>query len=174
MANRKLITIKRGKRYEQDDHDPHGTVAVVSSRGPTGIRLDPVDAAQRYPYATRTQPGDVVFRSDHKSPSAWVDPIGGSLLGAPARILRLASTAEVGPHTLAAIINRLPEAAGDSLSWNVPLLAHSVRELDDVLAAATACEARLRERQDAIRDLVGSMINAVVEAAITITGRREH
>ena len=116
-----------------------------------------------------------MFRSEaKKSPSAWVDPVGGSLLRAPARLIRLFSGAKIGPHTMAAIINRLPETAGDPLSWSIPRVAYGVRELDDVLAAATDYEARLRERLDAVRDLTGSMINAAVEGAITVVGRREH
>lgn len=175
LENRKLLTIKRGKRYDHDEHDPHGTVDVVDATGPTGIHLDPIEAAQHYPYATRTEPGDVVFRSEpKKAPSAWVDPVGGSLLRAPARLIRLFPGAKIGPHTMAAIINRLPETAGDPLSWNVPRVAHGVQDLDDVLAAATDYEARLRERLDAVRDLTGSMINAAVEGAITVVGRREH
>ncbi|MEV4056773.1 hypothetical protein AB0J55_36675 [Amycolatopsis sp. NPDC049688] len=170
LKTQRLLSIKRGRRYDQDDHDPLGTVHVVDGTGPTGIRLDAIDAAQRHQHATRTEPGDVVYQSQ-KRPAAWVDPIGGALLCAPARIIRLARGAGVGPHTLAAIINRLPEQAGDPLSWNVPQLTHNLRELDDALAAATTYEAQLHDRLDALRDLTGCLIDAVAEGALTIADR---
>ncbi|MBB5152887.1 helix-turn-helix transcriptional regulator [Saccharopolyspora phatthalungensis] len=172
LENQKLLKIKRGKRYNEDDHDPDGTVDVVGASGPTGIRLDPIEAAQRHPHAPRTDSGDVVFAKS--PPEAWVDPIGGSLLRAPARIIRLAPGAGIGPHTLAAIINRLPDTAGDPLAWNVPRLETGVQELDDALAAATAYEARLRERLNALQNLTEFMINGAAEGAITIVGHGEN
>lgn len=172
LQYQKTLKIKRGKRYDQDEHDPDGTVNVVDASGPTGIRLDPIEAAQRYSYATRTEPGDVVFAKN--PPTAWVDPIGGSLLRAPARIIRLASGAEIGPHILAAIINGLPDTAGDPLAWNIPHLETGAQELDDAVAAATAYEARLRKRLVAVRNLTGCMINGVTEGAITIAGHSEN
>ncbi|MDA3649320.1 hypothetical protein LZ318_39645 [Saccharopolyspora indica] len=167
-----LLKIKRGKRYDQSNHDPDGTVDVVDASGPTGIRLDAFKATQLYPHATRTEPGDIVYVKDR--PKAWVDPIGGSLLRAPARVFRLARGAGIGPHTLAAIINRLPDTAGDPLAWNIPNLGNGAEGLDAALAAASAYEARLRERLAAVQDLTGRMINGVAEGAITIAGHGEN
>lgn len=169
LKTQRLLTIKRGQRYDQDDHDPQGTVEVVDGTGPTGIRVDAIEAAARHQHATRTEPGDVVYQSQ-RQPAAWVDPTGGALLRTPARIIRLASGAGVGPHTLAAVINRLPEQAGDPLSWRVPQLTQSLQELDDVLAAVTIHKALLRERLDALQDLTGCLIDAVAEGALTIAG----
>jgi len=172
LQHQKLLKIKRGKRYDQDEHDPDGTVDVVDASGPTGIRLDPIEAAQRYPYATHTEPGDIVFAKD--PPTAWVDLVGGSLLRAPARIIRLTHGAGIGPHTLAVIINGLPDTADDPLAWNIPHLETDAKELDEALAAATAYEARLRKRLVAVQDLTGCMINGVTEGAIAIAGHSEN
>ncbi|WP_236793323.1 AlpA family transcriptional regulator [Amycolatopsis sp. GM8] len=166
------VRVLRGSRIDPGHYNAAGSVAVLSATDPHGTaRLDPFDAERLYSRAVRTDPGDVVF-AERPRPTARVDDHGGSLVASPSKILRIGSQAGIGPHAMAAIINRLPNEPSDWQTWNVPILDISeVERLEHVLAAAANHEAALRLHLDATRDLVTAMIDGVAAGAVTLTTR---
>ncbi|KZM70493.1 hypothetical protein [Nocardia terpenica] len=168
LSDRKQIVMRKGNKIDRSHHDPNGTVRVLSADGSSaGIQLDPLDAVSRYPRATRTEAGDVVF-CEHP-PRALVDETGGNLVLSPSRILRLSPDAGIGPRALAALINQSPAHHTDWRSWNVPRLTddESTR-LEAVLAAATDYIARLRARQDAMDDLCRALIGGIGAGTVSL------
>lgn len=163
------LVMKRGTRVDLAHADPAGTVPVLAADGATDhARLDPFDAARLYPRAPRTEPGDVVFL-ERPSPRARVDDVGGALVAAPSRILRLQPGAPVGPHVLAAFVNTLTPAGTAWATWSLPLLSDvDATALDEVLAAVAKHQDELRRHTDAARDLVTSLIEGVAAGAVTL------
>jgi hypothetical protein len=166
------VRMHRGSRIKPDHYSPAGSVMVLSATDPHGTgRLDPFDAARLYPRAVRTDPGDVVF-AERPRPTARVDDHGGSLVASPSRILRIGSQAGIGPHAVAAIINRLPNDPTEWQTWNVPILDTSeVERLEEALLAAANHDTTLRRHLNATRDLVTAMIDGVATGAVTLTPR---
>lgn len=164
--------VLRGSRIDPARNDPAGSVAVLSAIGSNSTgRLDPFDAARLYPRAARTDPGDVVF-TERPRPAARVDDHGGSLVASPSKILRIGPRAGIGPHAVAAIINRLPDEVTEWPAWNVPILdTAKAARLEDALVAAANHEEILRRHLDATRDLVAAMIDGVAAGAVTLTTR---
>lgn len=176
LKNDQQARILRGSRIDPAHTDPEGTVLVFSAELGSDDRfprLDPFDAATNYPRAARTEPGDVVFQGGRR-PRARVDAVGGFLVASPSRILRLHRTAGVGPHTVAAIINSLPDDAGEWQTWSVPILdPEQADELEQAIVAAADYEAALRRRADAAADLVAAMIEGVAAGAVTVGTRTQ-
>jgi hypothetical protein len=167
------VRLLRGRRIDPTHHDPAGSVSVLSAPGAHNntVRLDPFDATRLYPSAARTDPGDVVF-AERPRPAATVDDHGGSLVSSPSKILRISSRAGIGPHAVAAIINRMPDEASEWQTWNVPILdTAEAALLEDALVAAANHEEILRRHLDATRDLVTAMIDGVAAGAVTLTTR---
>jgi hypothetical protein len=95
-------------------------------------------------------------------------------VASPSRILRLHPNAGLGPHTVAAIINRLPNEATEWQAWSVPVLDPAAAEhLEDALTAAANYEAAVSRRLDAVRDLIESMIDGVAAGAVTLKPHAE-
>lgn len=151
----------RGSRIDPADHDDDGTVRV---HGHDGVRLDPFHSERRYGRAARTEPGDVVFSP--KERTAHVDEQGGALVASPARILRLSSSAPVGPHTLAAIINQ--QTSGEWQTWTVPDHLTAEDGLDEALADLEAYTAELERRLRAAHDLRRALIDGVAAGTVSI------
>ncbi|MFP5070164.1 hypothetical protein ACLFMI_10920 [Pseudonocardia nantongensis] len=163
------LVMKHGTRVNLAHVDPAGTVAVLTADGAADhVRLDPFDAARLYPRATRTEPGDVVFL-ERPSPTARVDEVGGALVAAPSRILRLQPGAPLGPHVLAAVVNTLTPQGTAWTTWRVPLLSEvDAAALDEALVAVANHQDELRRHTDAARDLVTSLIEGVAAGAVTL------
>jgi len=163
------LVVRRGNRIDRTQDEPTGTVRVLSADGTTdALRLDPFDAARLYPRATRTEPGDVVF-VDRPRPRARVDVRGGALVVSPSRILRLRSGGPVGPHALAAIVNEIAPEGSEWPTWSVPELPPGeAGALDTALAAAASHKVALRRHEQALQDLVTSLIQGVAAGAVTI------
>ncbi len=164
-----LVQVKRGSRIDPSYADDAGSVAVLSATGTDSIALDPFDAARYYSRAARTEPGDVVF-TERPRPRALVDEHGSSLVASPSRILRVSPKAGVGPHAVAAIINRLPDDATEWQTWSVPTLdADQVEQLDEALIEAAAYESSLHEHLNAVHSAITAMIDGVATGAVTLT-----
>lgn len=163
------LLVRRGSRIDAAHADPAGTVAVLSADGSTdGLRLDPVDADRLYPRASRTDPGDVVV-AEKPRPLARVDDRGGALVASPSRILRLAPGAPIGPHALAAIVNEIAPDGSEWPTWTVPdLPLQESGALEAALAAAATQRERLRRHEQALHDLVTSLVQGVAAGAVTI------
>lgn len=166
------LRLLRGSRLDLSHDDPAGSVKVLSATEPQPLmRLDPFDAAKLYPRAARTEPGDVIF-AEKPRPCAHVDDHGGSLVASPSRVLRISQQAGVGPHAVAAIINRLPAETAEWEAWNVPILdSTEVEKLEEALAAATDHETTLRRHLAATGELVAAMIDGVAAGAVTVSTR---
>lgn len=165
----KWVAVKRGSRIDPAHADRTGSVRVLSAKeGGELFLLDPFDAAKLYPRAARTEPGDVVF-AEHPRPAAVVDDVGGSLVASPSRLLRIEPDTGFGPHATAALINLLPNEAGEWRTWNVPIVdAEFVGPLEDAVIAAAEHEARLRHHLAATNELVSAMIDGVAAGAVKL------
>lgn len=163
------LAMRRGNRLDRAEGDPAGTVRVLAADGTTdALRLDPFDAARTFPRATRTEPGDVIFL-ERPDPRARVDIEGGALVASPSRILRLRPGGPIGPHALAAIINEIAPVGSEWQTWSVPdLPPGEATALDATLAAAAAHKAELRRHDEALRNLVTSLVQGVAAGAVTI------
>ena len=168
------VRMLRGSRIDPGHADPAGSVAVLSAADAGDpLRLDPFDAMRWYPRAARTDPGDVIF-AERPRPVARVDDHGGSLVASPSRILRVSSRAGIGPHAVAAIINRLPDEVTEWQTWSVPVLdAGEAQRLENAITAAREHEANLRRHLAATQDLITAMIDGVAAGAVTLTTRTE-
>lgn len=169
LVDDRLLLLRRGVRIDQGHADPAGTVVVQSADGSfDDVRLDPFDAAQRYPRATRTEPNDIVVL-ERPRPRARVDVDGSSMVAAPSRILRLLPGAPIGPHTLAAVVTTLATAGTAWETWTVPVLPGSESTaLDAALALVAKHHEELRRHLGAAEDLLTSLIEGVAAGAVTL------
>jgi hypothetical protein len=163
------LVMRRGSRIGTTPASASATVRVESADGSTdNLRLDPFDAAQLYPRAMRTEPGDVIFMQQPR-PMARVDGVGGALVASPSRVLRLQPGASIGPFVLAAQINELAPAGSEWQTWTVPDIPPGDAEaLDSALAAAAAHLAVLHRHARAVEDLTTGLIEGVAAGAVTI------
>lgn len=168
------VKVKRGNRIDVQHADRDGTVAVLSATGNThDVKLDPIDAEEHYPRAVRTEPGDVVI-AEKPHPSALVDALGNSLVASPSKILRLSSTAGIGPHAVAAIINQQPPEANEWQAWAIPLLDPAdAEQLEKALTAAAEHEHKVRRRLEAMLAMQNALIDGVAAGAVTLAGQPE-
>ncbi|MFH5229975.1 hypothetical protein [Antrihabitans spumae] len=165
LREQRLLIVKRGSRIDPKHASSDGTVVVLPDRA---FALDPFDAARLYPRAVRTDPGDVIF-VERPLPRAWVDPVGGSLVAAPARILRLRPTAEFGPQVLATVINELVDAESEWLTWRVPVFGREeAQRLETALREADRFESNVRRLSMAAQDLKKALIDGVAAGALTL------
>lgn len=107
--------------------------------------LDRLVMAVRHPRATTTEPGDVIFTTS-PHPRAVVDTAGGSLVAAPARVLRCASPGLI-PAVLVADIEAQDPAARTWRAWRIRQVpVEQSRALTTALEAIAIQETVLRER----------------------------
>lgn len=159
------VRLLRGTRLDPAWSAPEGTVAVADPRGEwSGGRFDPIDLEFHAPRAMRTEPGDVVFTS--RPPHAEVEPGGGRVVASPGRVLRLAEDARLGPHVLAAQINRQPASATDVRSWRVTLTHDEA--LEGQLAHLASVRRDLTARAHALDDLTARLLDAVTTDQLSI------
>ncbi|MHA7650471.1 hypothetical protein ACX9NE_13705 [Mycobacterium sp. ML4] len=168
LQSAKRLVLKRGRRIDVSHGSPEGTVRVLPEEVVGTLTLDPLDAEAKYPRATRTEPGDVIFVAKPR-PRAWVDREGGAMVACPARILRLSESAEVGPLVLAALINQTAYPGSEWQTWTVPVLPRAEAErLEAALAEAHEYEQQASRRVAAVRELTTAMINGVAAGALTL------
>ncbi len=170
LVESRRAELRNGCRINLTHADPTGSVLILAAGGETdGYLLDPLDAVKLYSHAKRTLPGDVVF-AERPRPMARVDEVGGSLVKVPSRVLRLPAGAGIGSHALAAVINQLPDDAGEWQTWNIPrLAADEVDALERALKNAVAHAAELRRREAAMNDLITNLIQGLAAGSVTLT-----
>lgn len=161
------LLVLHGSRIDRAHNVAGGTVSVLTPSGSyDDVRLDPFDAERHYPRARRTEPGDVVF--EHQPPRAAVDPVGGSLVASPARILRLAEHAPIGPHALAAVINAMTHSEWET--WAVPEIDRTQRDLvERAVRDASRHRAELTRRLEAVDHLTTSLVEGVAAGSVALT-----
>jgi hypothetical protein len=166
LRDERKLTLKRGNRIDLAHGTSDGAIRVLPADD--GLAFDPVDAERLYPHSTRTEPGDVIF-AEKPQPRAWVDPLGGAMVAAPARILRLSPTADFGPRVLAAVINETATAGSEWPTWTVPeMSANEAFRLEAALGEIEHYEAEARRRLDAARELKTALIDGVAAGALTL------
>lgn len=162
------LTIKRGNRIDLSHVSAAGTVRVLPSDAAGQVAMDPLDAERLYPRSTRTEPGDVIF-VEKPQPRAWVDPLGGAMVLAPARILRLGCAADFGPRVLAALITETAPAGSEWPTWTVPVMSpDEAARLETTLASVERYETEAQRRVDAARELKTTLIDGVAAGALTL------
>lgn len=169
MVEGQVVALLNGSRIDLSHTEADATARVLSAEpGRADLRIDPLVAARHYPHARRTEPGDVVF-AVHPRPAALVDGMGGGLVLSPSRILRLRDGAGIGPRTLAAAIDLLPDDAGEWRTWRIPRLAEQhVDDVEATLDAAVAHLDDLRRREVATQDLVAHLVQGVAVGDLVI------
>lgn len=159
-----MLKVFRRSRISQEHADPRGTVRVLPD---DAFRLDPVDAEQIYPAATRTEPWDVIF-TEKPQPRAWIDKRGGALVAHPAYILRLTSSA-VTPHLIAAVINHLSGDSTEWKTWQIPIMsAEALESLTRKLIEIDNYQRELEKRTQASVQLAQTLIEGIAAGAIDL------
>lgn len=161
------IRRQSGSRIAPEDVDPAGSVRILPAEDGAERWIDRLVAAARYGAAVLTEPGDVVFSTN--PPRAMVDEIGGAIVAAPSRILRVDQLrAGLGPRALAATINRLG-ANSEWRTWPIPtFLPGQVQRVEDALAAAADYLEIIRTHEAAAADLITSLIQGVAAGSVTL------
>ena len=142
------LLVRPGARIASDDLGGDGVPVI----GPADLdrlhaptrRMDRFTMAARHPRASTTEPGDVIFTTSPR-PRAVVDVVGGSLVAAPARVLRCADPCLL-PAVLVADVNAQSPTARTWRTWRirqVPL---------DQAGAVTATLDQIAAHADAARD----------------------
>ncbi|GAA2017260.1 hypothetical protein [Nocardioides kribbensis] len=165
------LRVLRGSRIDKPHAVTGGTVSVLTPSGSyDDVRLDPFDVERYYPRARRTEPGDVVF--EHQPPRAVVDPVGGSLVASPARIIRLAERAPIGPYLLASAINAMTHSEWET--WAVAEIDRSQRDLiERAVRDAARHRAELTQRLEAVDRLTTSLVEGVAAGSVALTPSTE-
>lgn len=133
--DRRDLLLLRGTRVADEDISDGGVPVIGPSdldqlHAPTR-RVDRLVMAARYPRATTTEPGDVIFTTSPR-PRAVVDTSGGSLVAAPARVLRCVSIGLVPAVLVADIEAQNPTAR----AWRAWRIRQVPPEQSDALATA--------------------------------------
>ena len=170
LRGRQTLRVVSGTRLDAAWAEEGGTVVVADVTGQwAGVAFDPFELESRTPQARRTEPGDVVFV--HNPPHAIVDEHGGRVVASPARVLRLAEGAPIGPRSLAAQINRLPQSARDADAWRVSLTDDE--GLEPALVALDDLRRDLVTRLAAIDDLTQHLVDGVAAGELTLTTEKD-
>lgn len=144
---------------------------VVASRGCRLQASASVDllALELHHGARRTEPGDLVFCTSPE-PAAVVDREGGSVVLAPARVLRCRHTTGLVPEALAAAINALPAGAREWRTWRMPRVPTG--EEAGVGAALRVLEderEELRARHTHLDELTTLLTTGAARGALSLT-----
>lgn len=168
-----------GNRLNSEDitAGPGGLVIIGAAEllGDSDVgsrRIDLVTFADHYPAGRLTEPSDVVVCSSPRV-GAWLDTAGGSVVQAPARVLRVT---EAGRRCFLPTVVALDVRGASGSSggrWRRWPLRTLARNAIDTLGKATAAidgERRsLVEQIAALDDLTSTLVEGVASGALTIT-----
>jgi hypothetical protein len=147
---------------------PVGTVPVVSNPD----ELAQPRLVDRLALRTRTdheltEPGDIIF-SVRPTPHAVLDADGGTLVLAPARVLRVRPSAPLVPAAVAARINAA--TSSNWHAWALAVVAEPTRDaLGEALANLGAERARLVAELAALDTLTADLTTAVESRQLSLT-----
>lgn len=162
------LSVHRGSRVNASEL-PSGAATVMAVddgtlwRRPGGVDLLTLLASTP---ARTTQAGDIVFVGGAR-PQALVDSAGGSLVLAPAQVLRISPGAPLVAEAVASMIRSAP-ATTRWRSWAVTPIPQS-GDLAGVLDDVAAIEARLIDETRALREFRSQLIDAVAGRHLGIT-----
>lgn len=147
----------------------HTPATLTGTRTGPGATIDRIQFATAYPRGRYTEPGDIVFCTAPR-PAAVIDTEGVAVVAAPARVLRLSSTAPTGlvPEVVAHAIGSA-SPLGDWRLIPVPLIPpgqvdavrRALASLEDVRAAAAA-------RLGTLDTLTGHLVEAVASGVVSL------
>lgn len=145
-----------------------GTPELSGERRPGDRATDLLTFTATHPRAARTQPGDVVFAPGPHG-GAWVDQDGGSVIEAPARVLRVVGADRshvVVPHILAADL-----AGATSAAWRATVIrlvpAEVAPTLTTTLAAVQAARDAALGRAAQLARLVDTLADGACAGELT-------
>ncbi len=166
-VERGWVRVLPGRRVDLDGL-PVGTVPVLDgTRSGTPLRtVDRLGLATRTD-ADPTEPGDIVF-TVRPAPSASIDLDGGSLVVAPARVLRIRPGA---PLVARAVVARINRATGTNWrTWTVATIPDPDRAvLGEALTDLAEHRARLEAELVALDTLTADLTTAVESRQLSIT-----
>lgn len=147
-----------------------GPAEVLSGSAERPRRIDVVTLASHYPSGRLTEPEDIVVCASPRA-GAFVDAVGGSVVQAPARVLRItqAGRSHGVPAVLAADVGR---GAGvrDWRRWPIRFLSPDVvEELSATIPALDEERDLLLARIALLDDLRAHLIEGVASGALTFT-----
>lgn len=175
----RLAKVLKGVRLTDDLCQAQGAGAARVIGGPE-IRglMDPGDRKvdrlaleQVAPRARFTEPGDVVYVPTG-SPAAIVDGVGGAVVQAPARIVRILPDPEgesrLLPEMVAADISA--QKGSDTRAWQLRTVrAESAEALRTVLARVTARRTELQEQLSVVEELGMELARGLATGSLTMT-----
>lgn len=156
---------------------PRGAVRVVGAEELTGAAcwdssgVDRLAFEMAHPTGRYTERGDVIFCTSPR-PTARVDTEGGSVVVAPARVLRVDATAPGGllPEVLAADINAAPPAARTWRSWPVRRVPPTeLAALSGALAALARERSAVRSRLELLDEVQELLIRGIATGSLSLT-----
>lgn len=191
LVSQRKLTLLPGNRVDPDDIETGGQVRVIRPAELLGERvigacgIDLMVHAERYSGSRRTKPGDIVFCTSPRFGIA-VDSDGGSLVLAPARVLRVRNADADGlvPEVIARHLKQLAEVEKPSgairsgrrwKDWTVPAIAPA--RVDAIRGALRELDARRREAQnllDSVNELTDTMIDGVTRGVLSVTAHNPH
>jgi hypothetical protein len=176
LAAGSLRVIPGNRLAEADLHQGSGAsvigTAELTGASPMGARqVDRLKLGSTYDAGRYTEPGDVVFCTSPRV-AAMVDEHGGSVVLAPARVLRVNPQKTQGllPQVLAADINSV---VPDAKQWRLWRLRRAPAEqrapLRETLEAIDAQRVAALERVSQLDELAALVTAAVTDTILTIT-----
>lgn len=165
-----------GNRLDREDLSG-GTVRVIGPDELTGALspgargVDRLVFSAKYVAGRYTEPGDVVFCTSPR-PAALVDAEGGSVVVAPAQILRITPASAPGllPDVLAADINAVPTEARAWRGWTVRQVSTTERvALAEVLTTVQGQRTHALDRVALLDELTQLVMRGVTSGSLTLT-----
>ena len=166
-----------GNRVDPTDLQATSGASVIGpaeliGASPLGERqVDRLTFAASYDAGRYTEPGDVVFCTSPRI-AAVVDESGGSIVVAPARVLRVDRLKPHGllPHVIAADINRLAPGAKQLRVWRLRRApAEQSAPLRETLKAIDAERVAALDRVSQLDELAALLTGGVTDTTLTIT-----
>jgi hypothetical protein len=148
-----------------------GPEELTGAVRPGGRGVDRLAFSARYAAGRYTEPGDVVFCTSPR-PAALVDVEGGSVVVAPARVLRIDATSRhmLLPEVLASDINAVPVMARAWRSWLVRRVPSNERvALADALTAIERHRTHALDRLALLDELKQLVMRGVANGSLTLT-----
>lgn len=165
----------QGTRLDPDLLGSEGLVVVTSSDldDPALVgrtRVNQLFFAARYPNASLTRPGDVVFRTSPTA-AAWVDADGSKVVAYPARVFRITASDPGGlvPEVIAADITGAAAGPGAWKRWMLRRVApHTITPLRRVLSDIATARQDLETRAARLADYAALIIAGATSGAVTM------
>lgn len=188
LVARQKLAVVAGNRVDDRDIRADGNVRVIGPEELLGERrlgerrVDRLTHTTKYPNSRYTEPGDIVFCT---APSfgVMVEPDGGSLVLAPARVFRIrpGETDGLMPEVIARHLRRWASTRKPAgavrggrrwRDWTIPML--DSEQVDAMTTVLRELDARRREAQDlldSLNELTDTMVDGVTRGVLSVTAQ---